>query len=308
MGTALTYARRYALFTLVGIAGDDDLDAPDLCAAPKAGADQPPAPDGRASNGHAFAASLLAPASARRGTPPARAAKPLLAPDQSADLRDRLVAELDALQSGDEAASWAQRSLPAKNTLTAADAEIVEAGFRARLVTFGDGRPADEPRKTVRSRRRAQARPPHAQADAATAAATEAPAEIADAGSAFKADAPGMDPAVLNGPGNGVGGGIDKSTLAIGEPRRIRDKGHREFVSSQACLICGRQPSDPHHLRSAQPRALGRKVSDEFTIPLCRIHHREVHRGGNEAAWWNGFGIDPHLVAAALWAQTRPRG
>src|SRR3982074_1340269 len=58
MGAALTHARRYALFTLVGIAGEDDLDAPDLGAAPKAGADQPPGPDGRSSNGHAFAAGL----------------------------------------------------------------------------------------------------------------------------------------------------------------------------------------------------------------------------------------------------------
>jgi hypothetical protein len=106
--------------------------------------------------------------------------------------------------------------------------------------------------------------------------------------------------------GGSIGGGIDKSVLAIGEPRRIRDKAHRKFVSSQACLICGRQPSDPHHLRFAQPRALSRKVSDEFTVPLCRIHHREVHRGANEAAWWNRFGVDPHHVAAALWAQTRP--
>ncbi len=71
-------------------------------------------------------------------------------------------------------------------------------------------------------------------------------------------------------------------------------------------VVCGRQPSDAHHLRSAQPRALSRKVSDEFTVPLCRIHHREVHRGGDEAAWWNRFGVEPHLVAAALWAQTRP--
>ena len=106
-------------------------------------------------------------------------------------------------------------------------------------------------------------------------------------------------------PGSGVGSGIDKSVLAIGEPRRIRDKGHRKFVSSQACLVCGRQPSDPHHLRSAQPRALSRKVSDEFTVPLCRIHHREVHRGGDEAAWWSRFGVDPYLIAAALWAQSR---
>jgi hypothetical protein len=120
-------------------------------------------------------------------------------------------------------------------------------------------------------------------------------------------DNPGMGSGeVDNHPGSSVGGGIDKSLLAIGEPRRIRDKAHRKFVSAQACLVCGRQPSDPHHLRSAQPRALSRKVSDEFTVPLCRIHHREVHRVGNEGAWWSRFGVDPYLVAAALWAQTRP--
>ena len=46
---------------------------------------------------------------------------------------------------------------------------------------------------------------------------------------------------------------IDKSVLTIAEPRRIRDKAHLRFVASQPCLICGRQPSDPHHLRFAQP-------------------------------------------------------
>jgi hypothetical protein len=50
------------------------------------------------------------------------------------------------------------------------------------------------------------------------------------------------------------------------------------------CLVCGRKPSDPHHLRFAQPRALGRKASDEFTVPLCRMHHREVHRADDEKA------------------------
>jgi hypothetical protein len=143
MGAALTYARRYALFTLVGIAGEDDLDAPDLGAAPKAGADRPPGPDGQKSNGHAFAAGLSEPGGARRKTPPARPAKPILAPDQSAVLRDRLVAELDALQSADEAASWAHRCLPAKDTLSAANAELVEAGFRLKLAAFDDGQPND---------------------------------------------------------------------------------------------------------------------------------------------------------------------
>ena len=79
---------------------------------------------------------------------------------------------------------------------------------------------------------------------------------------------------------------IDKSLLAIAEPKRLRDKAHLKFVAAQPCLICGRQPSDPHHLRFAQPRALGLKVSDEFTVPLCRGHHRQLHQAGNEVAWW----------------------
>ena len=79
---------------------------------------------------------------------------------------------------------------------------------------------------------------------------------------------------------------IDQSVLTIAEPKRLRDKPHLRFVASQPCLICGRQPSDPHHLRFAQPRAIGLKVSDEFTVPLCRGHHRQLHQASNEMAWW----------------------
>jgi Rad52/22 family double-strand break repair protein len=100
---------------------------------------------------------------------------------------------------------------------------------------------------------------------------------------------------------------IDKSKLAIAEPKRLRDKAHLKFVASQPCLICGRQPSDPHHLRFAQPRAIGLKVSDEFTVPLCRGHHRELHRAGNEAVWWQDRRIDPLEIAKNLWEQTRPK-
>jgi hypothetical protein len=298
MGAALTYARRYALFTLVGIAGEDDLDAPDLGAIPKAGADQSPGPNGRASNGHAFAADLPAPTGARRKTPQARPAKPILAPDQSAALRYRLIAELDGLQSADEAASWAQRCLPAKNTLTAADADLVEAGFGAKLAAIGDGRSVDGLREAGHGRTGAQPGIPDPHAGTLPAAATAVPARVAASGS-------GQDYPPRKASGEHNSSGIDKSALAISEPRRIRDKAHLKFVSAQACLVCGRQPCDPHHLRSAQPRALGRKVSDEFTVPLCRTHHREVHRVGNEADWWSKFGVDPHRVAAALWAQTR---
>ena len=99
---------------------------------------------------------------------------------------------------------------------------------------------------------------------------------------------------------------IDKSELAIAEPKRRRDKAHLKFVASQPCLVCGRQPSDPHHLRFAQPRAIGLKVSDEFTVPLCRGHHRQLHQAGNEEAWWAARNIGVLAIAKDLWAQTRP--
>jgi len=62
-------------------------------------------------------------------------------------------------------------------------------------------------------------------------------------------------------------------------------------------LVCGRHPADAHHLRFAQPRALARKVSDEFTVPVCRVHHRELHRTGDEAIWWKSIDIDPLPIA-----------
>jgi hypothetical protein len=99
---------------------------------------------------------------------------------------------------------------------------------------------------------------------------------------------------------------VDKSVLALPAPRRIRDRDHVKSVAKQPCLVCGRRPADAHHLRFAQSLALGRKVSDEFTVPLCRGHHREVHRCGDEAGWWNSSGIDPTAVARILWLKTHP--
>ena len=99
---------------------------------------------------------------------------------------------------------------------------------------------------------------------------------------------------------------IDKSVLTIAEPKRLRDKAHLRFVASQPCLICGRQPSDPHHLRFAQSRAIGLKVSDEFTVPLCRGHHRQLHQAGNEVAWWEDLDINALKIAKGLWEQTHP--
>ena len=105
--------------------------------------------------------------------------------------------------------------------------------------------------------------------------------------------------------GNDQPARFDKSTLAVPAPRRYRNKAHLRYVAQQPCLLCGRKPSDPHHLRFMQPRALGRKASDEFAVPLCRIHHRLVHRVGNEAAWWKDAGIDPIAAAEALWNRSR---
>jgi len=100
-------------------------------------------------------------------------------------------------------------------------------------------------------------------------------------------------------------GKIDKSVLTISEPRRLRDKAHLKFVGSQPCLICARSPADAHHLKFTQPRAMGRKVSDEFTVPLCRTHHRDIHNFGDEVAWWERRAIDPVATARMLWISTR---
>jgi hypothetical protein len=272
MGAALTYARRYALFTLVGIAGEDDLDAPDLGAVPKAGNEQPPRSDHRGqSNGHAAAAERPARDS---GKPPMPSARSVLAPEQSAILRERLVAQLADINSADEAAAWAHRNLPAKNTLTAADAQNVEQGFQARLSTIGDGLAPDGPPNAVPDQSVVSAVP-------GTSQQTSTVAKKRSRRGAVR---------------------------ALGKTVRLRDKNHRKFVLRQPCLVCGRVPSDPHRLTFTHPRALGRRVSDEFTVPVCRIHHRELHRSGDEAAWWQKLNIDPLPVALRLWQHTRTDG
>src|SRR5919197_3162585 len=132
MGAALTYARRYALFTLVGIAGEDDLDAPDLCDGPpsllpsavdrsfKPTDGQPRMPPRTPGNGHGRGG--------RKGEIPAT-----LAPEQSAAQREKLLTELGNITSADLAAAWAREALIAKNSLTATDAKLVEDAFERRL-------------------------------------------------------------------------------------------------------------------------------------------------------------------------------
>jgi hypothetical protein len=111
----------------------------------------------------------------------------------------------------------------------------------------------------------------------------------------------------ING-GAAVTGRVEKINLAISTPRRIRDKEHLRYVASQPCIICGRAPGHAHHLRFAQPRALGRKVSDEWTVSLCSTHHSALHSVGDEKQWWRGKGIDPIAHAERLWRGTRHGG
>jgi len=265
MGAALTYARRYALFTLVGIAGEDDLDAPDLCdgaSSPSRSAvdrsfkprdDQSRVPARTPGNGHARGGT--------KGEP-----RVILDPDQSAALREKLLMEVANITSADLAAAWARKALATKNSLTATDAKLVEDAFEQHLSRSEIAVPSGED---------------------ASVPQVASPQDS-------------LTTTVCGQPNS-----IDKSVLAVAAPRRYRNREHLRFVAQQACLVCGRKPSDPHHIRYVQPRALGRKASDEFAVPLCRVHHRAVHRAGNERAWWKQTSIDPLKVARKLWKHTR---
>jgi hypothetical protein len=182
-----------------------------------------------------------------------------------------LIAEIQGLKDGDAVALWAHRRLPAKNTLTAEDTRAVEAACQIVLSALNLG--ADE--------------------------LEQHPAEPAS---------------IVPNDGNGsVAPPVpvaaeDQNTESMvtpqGKEMRRRNKAHLAFVSSQPCVVCQRSPCDAHHLKFAQPRSLGRKVSDEFTVPLCREHHQELHRHGNERAWWANLQITPLEVAGELWVAT----
>ncbi len=104
---------------------------------------------------------------------------------------------------------------------------------------------------------------------------------------------------------NSAGDTVDKALLAIASPRRIRDKEHLKYVARQTCLICGRRPSQAHHLRFAQLRALSSKPSDEWVVPLCATHHRSLHEVGDEEGWWKQQHLEPCVEAERLWQVTR---
>jgi hypothetical protein len=254
MGAALTYARRYALFTLVGIAGEDDLDAPDLSPAVAPSLSQ----SGLLTSNQeaAQAPGRLSQASERRAR--SKRTAPTLSREASDKLRHQLASELEQLKNSEALASWAQRALPLKNQLSTAQAQALEDAFAAKLSALEEVEPP-------------AAKHPEANG----------------------CDSPSLqvDPS-------------EQTVTVIHKPVRERDHEHLKFVTSQPCLLCGRIPSDAHHIKFAEQRAMGRKVSDRFTVPICRLHHRELHRRGNERAWWECREIDPLVIAATLWAKT----
>jgi ERF superfamily protein len=272
MGAALTYARRYALFTLVGIAGEDDIDAPDLCTESNALSSTAPQRTLHPGNGNPPGQPQGPRDGGRRGSTKDEP-RVVLDPAQSAKLRDELLIEVEKIASVDLAATWAGEALVAKNSLTAADAKLVEDAFERKLSELPSS-------------------------DTAATSADDS-SVIRPAGSQ---DTVGPKAAPDHTKG------IDKSILTLAAPRRYRNREHLRYVMQQPCLVCGRKPSDPHHLGFTQPRALGRKVSDEFAVPLCRGHHRAVHRSGDERAWWQQAGIDAVKVARRLWKATRGIG
>lgn len=274
MGAALSYARRYALFALVGIAGEDDLDAPDLLTEPSpalqagSGIRQSNQSANRPPNG-----SIHKP----------REKRPLLAAELSAALRDLLIAEIADLKKSDDLALWALQRLPAKNTLTASDAGAVEQAYQS-VLEASDREVADEPSEPP-SDQSAPSNPESKNAKVGMSASVQVNEKKSSAGQFVR---------------------------PLRKAVRVRDKSHLIFVAAQPCLVCQRSPCDAHHLKFAQPRSLGRKVSDEFTVPLCREHHHELHRRGNEMAWWANLRIAPLETARELWEATtlalEPRG
>jgi len=306
MGAALTYARRYALFTLVGIAGEDDLDAPDLqddrpaAAHPQIHPLQKavPLPKGNPEPRHAR------PTQYRPGEPNTTLLKEVPSHEGSAEIRIQLKAEIDALASSEALQARAIGILKEKNRLSTDDAKLIELAFTEKLASFekkasgaecaGELTAATsdslldtvEVARTTKGKRRKSLKLKNNES-----------AEVLPASTTVVPISASTDKT--------VDGKIDKLLLTFGEVRRKRDKAHLQFVASQPCLICGRSPTDAHHLRFAQPRAMGRKSSDEFTVPLCRAHHRENHQNGVEIEWWQRIGIDPLKTATELWLISR---
>jgi hypothetical protein len=281
IGAALTYARRYGLFTLAGITGEDDLDAPDLAIEPSTSAQRQP--ERQNGSGDRRASTPAVRGGSERNDPISTS---VLSAENSGAVRDKLVEEISALESAETALAWALRRIGLKNSLTAEDAATVDAAFRDRIRVFEPETPINpppSPRPTgsneadSRTQLSTSTQSPRCQLQVRTSAKRDSGETLAENG----------------------------KRVALMKPARARDKDHLRSIALQPCAVCGRQPCEAHHIRYAQARALGRKVSDEFTVPLCRLHHRELHQQGDERVWWNKFNIDPMPLALKLWLRTR---
>jgi hypothetical protein len=188
-----------------------------------------------------------------------------------------LLAAVAELQSEDDAADWVYENMLAKNTVTAADADLIESAFKDRLTAI-QSTSLEEPAGMVTG-------------DGSATASEQIFAEPMEASAA----APIILPQERGA----------RSRRVAAKTIRLRDKEHCKFVATQPCVVCGRTPSEAHHIRFAQPRAVGRKVSDEYTVPVCRLHHRDLHTYGDEASWWAAVSIDPLPIALQLWRKSR---
>ncbi len=169
--------------------------------------------------------------------------------------------------------------MPAKNTLIAAESDLVESAFKDKLASIQSMQASvEEPAGSV------------AGDDSATAS-EQIFVELMEASVAA--------PIILPQKPEAHRRRVAAKTV------RLRDKEHCKFVATQPCVVCGRMPAEAHHIRFAQPRALGRKVSDEYTVPVCRLHHRDLHTYGDEASWWAAVSIDPLPIALHLWRKSR---
>jgi hypothetical protein len=304
MGAALTYARRYALFTMVGIAGEDDLDTSPDVINDRAGGRK--TVDSESSDAPGVSSARVRPSELRTERSITPTVREQLGVEESAAKRVDLIREIEALPGAD-LQPRAIAILKAKNRLTADDAKKVEEAFSARMelaqpevltanepATAPTGLAPQAPAASILKRTRGRPRK--------IPAPTEPSVELVAIPTPIH-----HNPAPASTPtqNDAAPGKIDKSLLTISEPRRLRDKEHLKFVASQPCLVCGRSPADAHHLRFTQPRAMGLKVSDEFTVPLCRIHHRDVHGFGDEVAWWERRAIDAVATSRMLWISTR---
>jgi hypothetical protein len=272
---------------MVGIAGEDDLDAPPDVT------DEAKAVDTGLALNPSVASTPVRASQFQTGSPGTPPVREKLGAKESAAIRDKLIREIEALPEED-LQPHAIAILKGKNRLSADDAKLVEKAFEVRTalrVALPEAPETDETTSvsvdvtapelpsalafTVKpAPRRGRPRKSSASTEAADASRIVSAAVIAD-------------------------------NPAPASTRRHRDKAHLKFVASQPCLVCGRSPADAHHLRFTQPRAMGRKVSDEFTVPLCRTHHRDNHRFGDEQAWWNDRAIDAVGTSRQLWVSTR---